>query len=141
MTYREGARRLQFVTGHDSRGALPELDWTAFADPTATTAVYMPRRRLPEFVDKAVAAGLPDGTPVVAICNATRPNEKIISGTASTICRLLAEGDPNGPLLILIGEAFRRTRRVVPEGLSEALPSYPRALMLGSLISGVVPGG
>ncbi len=45
LTRRLTARRVQYVTGHDVAGALPEdLNMAALADPTATTVVYMGRR-------------------------------------------------------------------------------------------------
>ena len=46
LTHRDHARRLQYVTGHDRSGALPDLDWTSLADPFVTTVVYMPTRTL-----------------------------------------------------------------------------------------------
>ena len=45
LTRRLTARRVQFVTGHDVAGKLPEdLNLAALADPQATTVVYMGRR-------------------------------------------------------------------------------------------------
>ena len=42
LTRRLAARRVQFVTGHDVTGALPEdIDLAALADPAAVTAVFM----------------------------------------------------------------------------------------------------
>ena len=47
LTDRKRARRVQYVTGHASEGALPgDLDWQSLADPTTTTAIYMPTRTL-----------------------------------------------------------------------------------------------
>ena len=47
LTHRHYARRLQFVTGHDHKGALPDdIDWKALADPAVTTVVYMPKKTL-----------------------------------------------------------------------------------------------
>src|SRR4029453_3428846 len=43
LTDRTHARRLQYVTGHGKNGTLPDdIDWRSLADPTATTAIYMP---------------------------------------------------------------------------------------------------
>src|SRR5690606_14289904 len=51
LTRRLTARRVQFVTGHDVTGALPEdLNIAALADPTATTVVFMGKRTFPELV-------------------------------------------------------------------------------------------
>src|SRR3954470_14270125 len=47
LTHRVEARRLQYVTGHDRDGNLPnDIDWRAVADPGATTIVYMPKKTL-----------------------------------------------------------------------------------------------
>src|SRR5262249_16084826 len=62
------ARRLQYVTGHAKKGTLPDdIDWRSLADPTATTAIYMPTRTLAALVKKAMAEGLDPGTPALAI--------------------------------------------------------------------------
>ena len=45
LTRRLTARRIQFVTGHDASGQLPEdVNLPALADPTATTVVFMGKR-------------------------------------------------------------------------------------------------
>src|SRR6202023_3405178 len=47
LTHRQHSRRLQFVTGHAKDGKLPaDLEWSAIADPSATTVLYMPKRTL-----------------------------------------------------------------------------------------------
>ena len=47
LTNRESARRLQFVTGHDHKGELPQdIDWQALVDKSATTVVYMPKKTI-----------------------------------------------------------------------------------------------
>src|SRR5690242_14548867 len=58
LTDRKHARRLQYVTGHARSGALPaDLDWQSLADPSTTTAIYMPTRTLAALVEKATAEG------------------------------------------------------------------------------------
>ncbi len=48
LTRRQTSRRVQFVTGADVTGQLPQnLNWAALADPEATTVVYMGRRTFP----------------------------------------------------------------------------------------------
>ena len=45
LTRRLTARRIQFVTGHDASGQLPEdINLPALADPSATTVVFMGKR-------------------------------------------------------------------------------------------------
>jgi uroporphyrin-III C-methyltransferase / precorrin-2 dehydrogenase / sirohydrochlorin ferrochelatase len=107
LTERRLARRLQFVTGHGDDGALPgDLSDAALADPKATTIVYMPRRTIAELSARAIAAGLPPGTPAVAVVAATQPGEIHLAGTIATLPGLVAEIAASGPMLVMIGAAM-----------------------------------
>jgi uroporphyrin-III C-methyltransferase/precorrin-2 dehydrogenase/sirohydrochlorin ferrochelatase len=106
LTHRDHARRLQYVTGHDRSGALPDLDWTSLADPLVTTVVYMPTRTLATLAAKAIEAGLDPATPAVAVGRATRPHEVVIAATMATLPALVASRSPPGPVLVMIGRAM-----------------------------------
>ena len=59
LTRRLTARRVQFVTGHDATGALPEdIDLTALADPGASTVVFMGKRTFPKLAATLFAIAL-----------------------------------------------------------------------------------
>lgn len=108
LTQRDVARRLQFVTCHGRNGRLPvDLDWAALADAGATTAVYMGVKTLPAFVARVMAAGLPAATPVAVVERATWPDERVIAGALDTIVAAMADAAPQGPCMVLIGEALR----------------------------------
>jgi uroporphyrin-III C-methyltransferase/precorrin-2 dehydrogenase/sirohydrochlorin ferrochelatase len=118
LTDRKRARRLQYVTGHAKSGALPgDLDWRSLADPTTTTAIYMPTRTLAALVDKATAEGLDPRTPALAIARATRPDQAVIAATITELPERLAQANLPGPVLVMIGRAIgektaaRETRR------------------------------
>jgi uroporphyrin-III C-methyltransferase / precorrin-2 dehydrogenase / sirohydrochlorin ferrochelatase len=124
LTHRAHARRLQYVTGHDSAGTLPEdIDWRALADPVTTTVVYMPKKTLRELGIRAMAEGLDFTTPVVAIANATRANEAVISGTIADIADLVETQALGGPLLVIIGNVLREIGQKA-EWQSKARPSF-----------------
>lgn len=109
LTHRHEARRLQYVTGHDTTGGLPEsIDWKAIADPQATTVVYMPRRTIGALAERAMAAGLDPATPAIVVVNATRPDEAIVTTTMAEIVATVAATDTPDPTLVLIGNAMRR---------------------------------
>ncbi len=111
LTHRGQGRRIQYVTGHAHDGALPDdLDWASIADPSTTTAIYMPTRTFPQLVEKAMAQGLDVTAPVVAISRATRPDEQVIVGTLGDMSARLAGEKPPGPLLVLIGRVLARYR-------------------------------
>lgn len=114
LTERRLARRVQFVTGHGEDGALPaDLSDTALGDSNASTIVYMPKRTLRALAARAIAAGLPASTPAVAVINATRPDEQRVHATIGTLADAI--GDLEGPMLVMIGAAFR-VRQTAADG-------------------------
>ena len=115
LTHRDYARRVQFITGHDRHGRVPaDLNWEAVADPGATTIIYMPLRTLREVTAKAIALGLPRGTPAVAIANATRADEQILHSTAGSIAEELGNRPLGTPVLVMIGQVFAAARSEGP---------------------------
>jgi uroporphyrin-III C-methyltransferase / precorrin-2 dehydrogenase / sirohydrochlorin ferrochelatase len=107
LTRRAEARRVQYITGHGRDGQLPhDIDWKSLADPAATTVVYMPVKTLPGLIAQACAAGLDPATPVVAVANATRADERTIAGRVADFPALLAAEAPSGPVIVMIGSVF-----------------------------------
>jgi uroporphyrin-III C-methyltransferase/precorrin-2 dehydrogenase/sirohydrochlorin ferrochelatase len=104
LTGRGKSRRLQFVTGHDRDGHLPDdIDWPSIADAAATTAIYMPVKTLRPFIRRAMQAGLAPDTPAVAVASATRPRERTIHATAATLADALARAAIAGPVIVMLG--------------------------------------
>lgn len=105
LTRRLTARRLQFVTGHDVTGKLPEaLNMAALADPEATTCVYMGRRTFAHLAGLLTGAGLPAETPALMATGVSTGDEAIRRSTVGELARALAEEPPgNAPVLIFYG--------------------------------------
>ena len=110
--WRRGARRFQAITGHADNGRLPDdFDWAGLADPKVTTAVYMPKATIGVLCRELMQRGLPPDHPAVAVFNATRADEAVLSASLSTLEQRVAAAASRGPCIILIGvEAARRTR-------------------------------
>jgi uroporphyrin-III C-methyltransferase / precorrin-2 dehydrogenase / sirohydrochlorin ferrochelatase len=115
LTKRGVSRRLQFVTAHDESGALPRsIHWPSIADTDATTCVYMGRSLVGAFLARAMAAGLPHGTPACFVCNATRPDEHILRGTAGSIAALITASSVSGPGILIIGDVLTSMEDLPP---------------------------
>jgi siroheme synthase len=67
----------------------------------------MPLGTLGELVRRLLAAGVEPGRPVSAVCNATRPDERVVHGTIATIEPLVRAHDLSGPCVVLIGSVLR----------------------------------
>jgi len=104
LTRRLTARRVQFITGHDVRGALPEdLNMTALADPQATTVVFMGQRTFPALAKLLMDAGLPDDTPALLAEGVSTSAQALHRMTVTTLADRLSEAVSDAPALILYG--------------------------------------
>ncbi len=104
LTRRLTARRVQFVTGHDVTGALPEgLNMAALADPAATTVVFMGRRTFTELAQRLIAAGLPGSTPAVLAESVSRIEQRLTRSTIAGLAAALANVTSHAPAIILYG--------------------------------------
>lgn len=104
LTRRLTARRVQFATGHDISGTLPEdANLAALADPTAVTAIFMGKRTFPGLAAKLIAQGLPPDTPALLAESVSRPDQKLTRHSVASLAEALARetGDKAG--LIFFG--------------------------------------
>ena len=104
LTRRLSARRVQFVTGHDVTGTLPQArNMAALADREATTVVFMPKRTFPALADDLVAHGLPGDTPALFAENVGHPDQRLTRTTIAALADRLRDAVSEAPALILYG--------------------------------------
>ena len=108
LTERNHARRVQFITGHSAKGALPDdIHWASLKDPSTTTAIYMPRKTLVDLRDRGLAAGLDPEMPALAIASVSRSEQAYVAGTLASLPHQIHALDDAGPLLVLLGDVVR----------------------------------
>lgn len=104
LTRRLTARRVQFVTGHDTEGKLPsDIDLRALADPGASTVVFMGKRTFPRLVAALKDMGLAGSTPALLAEGVSGPNEQITRGTLDSLADALQSAISDLPAVILYG--------------------------------------
>lgn len=104
LTRRLTARRVQFVTGHDVAGKLPEdLNMAALADAMATTVVFMGKRTFADLARLLIEHGLPTQTPALLAEAVGTPGQVLHRGTVTTLAERLAKDSGAAPALILYG--------------------------------------
>ena len=104
LTRRLSARRVQFVTGHDVTGTLPQArNMAALADPEATTVVFMPKRTFPALAADLAAHGLPPDTPALFAENVGHPDQRLTRTTIAALADRLRDAVSEAPALILYG--------------------------------------
>ena len=109
LTRRLLSRRVQFITGHDVSGDLPEnLNISALADPHATTAIFMGKRTFPALAQKLIASGLPPDTPALLAENISRLDESCHHTTLSTLSTHLSAHVSDAPAIIIFGPLLHK---------------------------------
>ncbi|RAZ83372.1 uroporphyrinogen-III C-methyltransferase [Cereibacter johrii] len=102
LTRRLTARRVQFLTGADVTGGLPQQNLAALADPAATTVIFMGKRTFPTLAAALFAAGLPETTPALLAEGVSTPAQRIWRGTLGALVEEVARAG-EAPALILYG--------------------------------------
>lgn len=104
LTRRLTARRVQFLTGADVTGGLPEsLNWAALADATATTVIYMGKRTFPRMAAELIARGLSPDTPALLAHGVSTADQRLERFTIESLAAHLAGAESTTPALILYG--------------------------------------
>ncbi len=107
LTDRNHASRLILATAHHAAGKLTlPLDFTgvssdSFAD--ATLAIYMPGRDFTALTANLITSGILPETPVVAVSQASTPQEHIC---VTTLGELPVAEVGQAPLLLLVGQSL-----------------------------------
>ncbi|MGC1505252.1 MAG: uroporphyrinogen-III C-methyltransferase [Sulfitobacter sp.] len=104
LTRRLTARRVQFITGADVTGDLPDdVNMAALADPAATTVVYMGKRTFAGLAARLIEYGLPDDTPAMLAEAVSTPAEKLTRHTIASLALHLEMTTSTTPALIFYG--------------------------------------
>lgn len=108
LTDRRLASAVAFVTGHenpDKPGSM--IDWEALARFPGTLVFYMGIARLEHVVKRLASHGKPPETPVVAVANASFPDESRLEATLGTVVAEIRHRGMAAPAVILVGEGAR----------------------------------
>ena len=104
LTHRGVARRVLFATARTEGGALVDVDWRGLVDGQTTLALYMGVSAAGLLAGQLLADGLAADTPAAAVENAGAPNARLVQAPLSDLAASLEAMDPQGPVLILVGE-------------------------------------
>jgi uroporphyrin-III C-methyltransferase len=116
LTRRGRNRALRIVTGHDMAG-FAEQDWRGMARAGEVAAIYMGKKSSRFIQGRLMMHGAAGETPVTVVENVSRPDQRVIAATLSTLPEAVAQVD--GPAVLLYGLEPRRARVALTE-LKEA---------------------
>ncbi|MEO0389156.1 MAG: siroheme synthase CysG [Pseudomonadota bacterium] len=102
LTRRGRNSSLRILTGHDVNG-FAEQDWRDLARPGTVAAIYMGVRAAAFLRGRLMIAGAAETTPVTAVENASRPDQRVIAASLLDLPDRLAEAGPTGPVVLFLG--------------------------------------
>jgi uroporphyrin-III C-methyltransferase len=109
LTRRHTSRRVQFVTGADVSGQLPEnLNWAALADPESTTVVYMGRRTFPALAARLLQHGLAPDTPALVGEALGHADERLVHTTIAELAQDIGMDTAENRATVILFGALRR---------------------------------
>ena len=104
VTHRDHASSVTFVTGHeDPTKEESAVDWGALAATGGTLVVLMGVGKLPEYTRALREAGVAGDTPVALVERATRPDQRVATGTLADIVDVRDREGIEPPAVTVIG--------------------------------------
>ncbi len=102
LTHRNHAQACVFVTGHLKDGSM-NLDWPGLARKRQTVVIYMGLHGLPHLCEKLMEHGLPPDWPAAIVQHGTRPTQRTVTGTLTTLPGIADAANLKAPTLIIVG--------------------------------------
>ncbi len=104
IALRQAARRVQFITGHDVDGQLPEdMNIAALSDASATTVLFMGKRTFARLAGLLIDSGLSPDTPAILAEAVSTPDQRLISMNMAELAVFLESHASAQPALIFYG--------------------------------------
>lgn len=104
LTDRQSASSVIFVTGHETHGkACGMIDWKSVAA-HGTIVLYMAVKNMATIKGRLIKAGKSADTPVAAISNAGRKNQKVAYSRLQDISTVIKKKGIVAPAIFIIGE-------------------------------------
>jgi uroporphyrin-III C-methyltransferase / precorrin-2 dehydrogenase / sirohydrochlorin ferrochelatase len=118
LTRRGRNSDLRIITAHDLDG-FAEQDWRALAKPDNVAAIYMGKRAARFVQGRLLMHGADAATPVTAVENASRLDQRILATTLDRLAADLAGADMRGPVVLMLGLAPARATDALTDLLRE----------------------
>lgn len=104
LTHRGIAQGCSFITGHLQTEGKLDLPWPALSVDSQTVVFYMGINTLSTIKEQLIKHGRSADTPAAIIEKGTRPEQRTIRGTLTTLPDIVEQHNIKPPALIIIGK-------------------------------------
>src|SRR6185437_8216842 len=102
VTHRDVGSAVTFVTGHNSAGTVPAVDWEAIARGSPVIVLYMSLRHLDHIAERLIAGGRSPGEPVAIVSKATTTEQRVMVSTLAEAAVAAREAAVEAPTIVAI---------------------------------------
>ncbi len=125
LTHRDYAQSVKFVTGQQ-KNRTSDLNWSELIPNNQTVVFYMGLHRLAHICSQLIAHGKSPDTLIALVQEGGTENQKVVTGTLSTIEAILVKDPVKPPSLIIVGEVVALYQKLAWFG---ARPGEPKSLL------------
>ncbi len=111
LTHRDYAQSVTFVTGHLKDNSI-DLNWEQLSQPHQTVVFYMGLQGMPVIFERLIAHGVSPDMPAALIQQGTTQQQKVITGTLSSLPEQVLKEKPKPPTLIIVGEVVELQKKL-----------------------------
>ena len=105
ITHRDFTSSFTVITGHEEPGKeTSNINWPRLAQDPGTLVFLMGVGNLPQIVEKLIANGKDEKTPIALIRWGTRPEQQVVTGTLENIVAVVEQAGLKSPAIIIIGQ-------------------------------------
>lgn len=106
LTHRDYSQSVRFVTGHLKNDTC-DLDWSSLVQGEQTLVFYMGLIGLPIICKELIKHGMDKDKAIALIQQGTTPNQKVYTGTLTTMPDIIANNEVQAPTLIIVGDVVK----------------------------------
>jgi uroporphyrin-III C-methyltransferase len=107
VTHRDYTSAVTFVTGHDSTGGVPSVDWDSIARGSPVIVLYMSLRHLDRIASRLIAAGRSADEPVAIVSKATTTDQRVLMTSLGAAAAAAQTAAVEGPTIIAVGDIVK----------------------------------
>ncbi|WP_417831251.1 uroporphyrinogen-III C-methyltransferase [Terasakiella sp.] len=94
---------ISFVTGHDTSGQVPAVNWKALADSSPVIVFYMPIKHIDKIQRELLNAGRKPDELISVISNATTSAQQVLETTLENCALDLENSNVRSPAIMVVG--------------------------------------
>ena len=111
LTHRDFSQSVRFITGHLKNNTC-DLPWSELVHDNQTIVFYMGLASLSTICEELVKHGLSKDKPAALVSKGTTREQKVVTGTVSTLVELAEVSNIKAPTIIIVGDVVTLRERL-----------------------------